>query len=259
MADLSQLEAQSAAADQTFGLPVGTTYNLAGTESSFGTNLGSRGNIFQMGTAEQQQFGNGNDPNSAASYLSTLLNGPANGNLAAAVTMYQNGAGAFASGNTTPQYPSTSPIATFLQSQGYPLTGSDIGPIAIGGTATGTNGITAATVPAEAANTSEPTSTTGFPSFIDPTGSGYVTNLATGTTTTPAGDTISPTGTATGGAMAAGQSAGQATTSFLSKYLPNGLQIGGGLLALIFLTIGLIALVVTRAGPTVIRDAKEAI
>jgi len=253
------LQSQSLLADQQYNLLPGTTYAIAGTESNYGQNLGSRGNIFQFGQAETQQYGSGNDPMSAASYFSTLLNGPANGNYAVAYTMYQNGATGYANGNTTPQYSSTSPFASFLQSIGYGPSGSDVGPAS---SVTTPNGITAGTISAADANSSSPADTTGFGSYIDPTGSGYITGPS-GVTVTPAGDQISPSGNATGGAQAAGQSAGQATTSALSwltKWLPSPLQISGGLLALIIIVVGLVALILDKKPVEVaVNAAKKAI
>ena len=89
-----------------FNFPAGTLQALAGSETSYGTNLGSVGNVYQItsGTASNPGYGitgmgtgpngslNGNSAYDAGLYLSALQNGPANGNLATALQMYQ-GAG----------------------------------------------------------------------------------------------------------------------------------------------------------------------
>ena len=117
---LSQLQLDSNDADIQYGLPVGTTFAVAGTESSYGQNVGSIGNIFQVqpSTASNPGFGlgtlDGNNPYDAASYLSAIYNGPANGNVANAIALYQNGPN---SGNLNPQYSSSSPDAEFLSGQ----------------------------------------------------------------------------------------------------------------------------------------------
>lgn len=91
------LQAAEAGADALFGFPPGTLEALGASESSQGTNLGSIGNTFQVlpSTAANPGYGlssvDGNDPYSVGAYLSALQQGPANGSLAGALSLYQGG------------------------------------------------------------------------------------------------------------------------------------------------------------------------
>lgn len=122
------LLSEEAAADSYYGFPSGTMAALGATESSQGTNLGTIGNIFQIepATATSPGYGlsslNGNSAFDAGAYLSALLTGPANGNLATATAMYQGGPG-----NPVP-YSASSPMGQFLSDLGLGGGTSSTGP-----------------------------------------------------------------------------------------------------------------------------------
>lgn len=217
--NLTNLQQQSNAADAAYGLPIGTTYAIAGTESSYGTNLGTIGNIFQVTPATAQSYGvNGNDPNSVANYFSRVLynnpNSPGYGNLATSYQLYQNGPSSSLS--TPPQYSATSPFAQFLAS---------LGP---SGTASLSD-----------TNSSAPPTTTGAEGqsvSID----GIVVPY-TGTTPLAGGSGTQTVNAGTGNTQTADQATVAAGSWF--SWLPSPLRIGGGFLAIMLILIGVVALV----------------
>lgn len=91
----SLLLQQEAAADAYYGFPRGTMTALGTSETGNGVDLGSLGTIFQAlpSTARDPGYGlsrlDGNDPFSMGGYLSALINGPAKGNVADGLALYQ--------------------------------------------------------------------------------------------------------------------------------------------------------------------------
>lgn len=106
-----------AGADAYYGFPAGTMAALGTSESSQGANLGSLGNIFQVtpSTAAQPGYGlsgvDGNNPMSAGAYLNALYQGPAGGNMASAMSLYQTG-------SPNPGYTGNTAMASYLAGLG---------------------------------------------------------------------------------------------------------------------------------------------
>ena len=219
--NLTNLQQQSNAADAAYGLPIGTTYAIAGTESSYGTNLGTIGNIFQVTPDTAQSYNvNGNDPYSVANYFSSVLynnpNSPGYGNLATSYQLYQNGPNSSLS--KPAQYSATSPFAQFLAS---------LGP----------SGSTSASD----LNSSAPAATTGDTGqsvSID----GIVVPY-TGTTPLAGGSGTQTVNAGTGNTQTADQATAGAAASGWFSWLPSPLRIGGGFLAIMLILIGVVALV----------------
>lgn len=210
---LPSLQSLSNQADLNNGLPIGTTYAIAGTESSYGQNLGTIGNIFQVTPATSQSYGvNGNDPNSVANYISTqFYNNPSSAgyqNIATSYQLYQNGPNSSLS--TPAQYSASSPFATFLA---------------------GLGSNTATTTPSDTNTSASPTTTANT--------SGNLTGFDTAT-----GQFLGANGQPVGGVNPTSANPVAAAASALTpSWFPGWLQLGGGFLAVMLIVLGVLALV----------------
>lgn len=202
----------------------GSLAALAGSESSYGTNLGTIGNVFQVlpSTASSPGYGlssvNGNDPMSVGAFFSSILYGPAQGNYAQAYAIYQGG-----QGNPT-NYPAGGPVDAWLSQNGFnpsPAGSSNVGAGASQGSA------------------------------IDPID--YST----------AGGNPSSLGTGNNSASGQNNSGNNSSSSWLSTFLgwlSGGfvLRLGVAFIAFVLLIIGLAALALHNDPVSVVKTAAKA-